>query len=155
VSFRVVYDVAVDGDYQLGFLGVGALCAFFGAIFFKDRCQLTARQRLVCYLVCLAAVANLAIFGFANRERIVLVRSLHEGRCKVIEGKVENFVPMPEGGHREGEFSVGDQRFHYSDFRECAGFHNSASYGGPIRLGIYVRIHYIGDNIAKLEVRDR
>ncbi len=35
-----------------------------------------------------------------------------------------------------------------------AGFHQSVQHGGPIHEGLQVRIHYLGNDIAKLEIDD-
>jgi hypothetical protein len=76
----------------------------------------------------------------------------------VVEGVVENFHPMPATGHDEEHFTVQGVYFAYSDFGVTSGFNNTSSHGGPIREGLYVRIHYTGSatagKIVKLEVGD-
>lgn len=72
--------------------------------------------------------------------------------CTMIEGRVENFHPMPEAGHEMESFDVAGQHFEYSDFHLSAGFNNSASHGGPIRAGLPVRICHRDGLILILEV---
>jgi hypothetical protein len=67
---------------------------------------------------------------------------------------VTHFRPMPVTGHGVESFVVGGKRFQYSDFAMRAGFDETRSHGGPVREGLHVRIHYFGDDIAKLEVED-
>jgi hypothetical protein len=69
---------------------------------------------------------------------------------------VENFVPMPHGGHAEESFSVSGIPFRYSDFQMTDGFNQTSSHGGPIKNDSYVRICYdpSGNVILRLEIRD-
>ena len=78
------------------------------------------------------------------------------GGCRVVEGPVENFVPMPYAGHAVESFSVARIPFKYSDYMITDGFNNTSSHGGPINGDSYVRICYDpSDNvILRLEVRD-
>ncbi len=62
---------------------------------------------------------------------------------------------MPYEGHKEESFSVGNRRFHYSDYAVTSGFHNSRSHDGAIQEGVNVRIHCTGNAIAKLEIANR
>jgi hypothetical protein len=77
---------------------------------------------------------------------------LREGRYSVVEGPVTDFVPMPYEGHAQESFTVNGHRFSYSDYIMTAGFRKTASHGGPIREGLYVRISYSGNLILRLEV---
>jgi|1186.fasta_scaffold20337_3 hypothetical protein len=80
-------------------------------------------------------------------------RALRTGDYKVVEGRVENFAPMPWAGHGDETFDVNGVHFAYSDYTVTAGFNNTASHGGPIRAGLPVRISYKGDGeILRLEV---
>ena len=76
----------------------------------------------------------------------------------VVEGAVANFHPMPAAGHEDEHFTVQGVYFAYSDYSVTSGFNNTSSHGGPMREGLYVRIHYTrsvtGETITKLEVRD-
>ena len=81
-----------------------------------------------------------------------LAATLRDGRCEIIDGIVSDFHPMNYSGHEEEWFVVDGKRFEYSDYIVSPGFNNTASHGGPIRKGIRVRVHYRGNDIAKLEV---
>jgi len=78
--------------------------------------------------------------------------ALQEGKTVVIEGKVENFIPMPKSGHSNESFTVAGNKFEYSDHEITAGFNKTTAHGGPIRSGMYVRINALGNRIARLEV---
>ena len=89
-------------------------------------------------------------------EYIVLRQALRAGKCKIVEGVITEFDPMPWAGHQDESFVVKGIRFEYSDFSPKAGFHQSSSHGGPIRLGLRVKIFYIetgqSRDIARLEI---
>jgi len=80
------------------------------------------------------------------------VMALRDGQYAVVEGYVSDFVPMPHSGHSMESFVVQGHRFSYSDYVVSAGFNNTASHGGPIREGLYVRVTYTNDVILRLEI---
>ena len=79
---------------------------------------------------------------------------LHDPNLSVVEGTVENFVPMPYGGHARESFTVAGRHFSYSNYILTAGFHNAASHGGPIKPGLHVRLTYVGNDILRVEVAE-
>jgi hypothetical protein len=79
-------------------------------------------------------------------------QSAQPGRCKIVEGRVEHFHPMPAQGHDVEHFDVRGVEFSYSDYIITAGFNNTASHGGPIREGLPVRICYRDGEILRLQV---
>jgi len=93
-------------------------------------------------------------------DYVTLIDARRSGAFEVVEGPVENFDPMPAWGHKHEAFSVRGVEFSYSDFRITSAFNNSASHGGPIRRGAYVRVSYVGgdhstdsNQIIRLEMR--
>jgi hypothetical protein len=76
--------------------------------------------------------------------------------CRIVEGPVQNFVPMPASGHGQESFSVAGVPFSYSDFRITGGFNTTAYRGGPVKGDSYLRIcyHPSGNVILRLEMRD-
>lgn len=77
---------------------------------------------------------------------------------KIVEGEIENFNPMPYGGHAVESFTVGGVYFEYSDYISMDAFNNTASHGGPIKNnGQQVRLSYITvdeeNRILKIELK--
>lgn len=77
---------------------------------------------------------------------------------KTVEGKIENFNPMPYEGHAVESFTVNGVYFEYSDYILWDAFNNTASHGGPItNNGQLVRLSYITVNdenrILKIELK--
>ena len=86
------------------------------------------------------------------------MQALQNGTALVVEGRVDNFTVSASG--KAESFAVQGIQFGYSEFSDSVGFHNTSAYGGPMKDGLLVRIHYIdleGDpsepTILKLEVR--
>jgi hypothetical protein len=79
--------------------------------------------------------------------------ALQQGRYRVVEGKVENFVPMPEAGHAEESFSVRGVKFRYSDYSPTGAFTQTAVHGGPLRSGLRVRLGYLPGPYENLILR--
>jgi DNA-directed RNA polymerase subunit RPC12/RpoP len=94
------------------------------------------------------AIASFAIYNGQKNSREYLL----SGHASYVEGEVQDFVPMPYAGHADESFTVKGVHFSYSDYGITPGFNNSASHGGPIRQGLYVRIWYSGNDILKLQL---
>jgi hypothetical protein len=82
---------------------------------------------------------------------------LMSGSCNTVEGKVENFDPMPHSGHKHESFTVNGVNFAFSDYVVTGAFNNTKSHGGPITADSYVRICYAPEegrnHILRLEIR--
>jgi hypothetical protein len=100
----------------------------------------------------ICVVISLQSFIRSYCDYLELKNSLTNGSAIVIEGLVENFVPMPYAGHSYESFTVSGHKFEYSDYHKTGAFNNTKSHGGPIRQGIYVRITALGNRIVRLEV---
>jgi hypothetical protein len=110
------------------------------------------------FFVIFASVSTLVVFGSTYSSRRDLLQVYRTGNYSVAEGIVEDFHPMPYGGHQSECFRVGKEKFCYSDYVASPAFNQSASHGGPIRAGLPVRISYYEDDnfqahILRLEIR--
>jgi len=81
--------------------------------------------------------------------------ALRTGRVSTVEGYVRDFDPMPFTGHKNEKFSVNEVTFSYSDYDLSPGFNQSASHGGPVHGGEWVRIKHLGNSILQIEVARR
>lgn len=105
-----------------------------------------------------AVFCVITIFAVANGYYNIVV-PYQKGDYKVIEGKVENYNPMPYEGHKLESFEVNGIQFEYSDFTVSFGYHHAASHGGVIsKNGMNVKIGYVEYNhkneIVQIEVKD-
>jgi hypothetical protein len=103
-------------------------------------------------LLGLCSLWSLQTFTQTYSDYRELRNALQHGKTVIIEGRVENFIPMPHEGHSMESFIVAGHKFEYSDYNVTAGFNKTSSHGGPIRSGLYVRICALGTRIARLEV---
>ncbi len=89
-----------------------------------------------------------------------LVASFTDGSGMIVEGSVADFHPRPlnsKRGDPPESFTVGGVPFAYAQHAITGGFTKETLRGGPIRLGLPVRIHYlpmphVGNVIARLEI---
>lgn len=94
------------------------------------------------------------ISTYSNHVRLKSIAM--ENRCRVVDGPVEQFEPMPRSGHGSETFLVKGVPFKYSDWAINGGFNTTSLNGGPIKADSYVRICYAPDNniILRLEIAE-
>jgi hypothetical protein len=162
MTYTTVFDASQHGYENfwsltpiLILVALGAMLVFRPALMQLVLPQgLQGRARRIfswCYFIFSLLMAAALLPGtLAEYQRAT--SDLREGRYSVVEGPVSDFMPMPYEGHAQESFTVNGHRFSYSDYIMTAGFRNTASHGGPIREGLYVRISYSGNLILRLEV---
>jgi hypothetical protein len=166
--FVKVFDV-VDAGFKdwtfpafgLIFVVIGTALAFFPAAIRTTGIPYlqvhTGFRKVFPYIfLSFAVLWTVAMFAATYSKHLQYTSMVQGNGCRVVEGAVEHFVPMPYGGHAVESFSVSGTRFAYSDFLITGGFNNTASHGGPISGGAYVRICYDPSSnvILRLEIRD-
>ena len=81
---------------------------------------------IILIFVCCATVAA-QVDMYKN-----IVVAYQEGQYETVEGRVENFVPMPYEGHAQETFQIDGVGFAYSDYSTILGYHNAKSHGGVV-----------------------
>lgn len=162
-NYDLVFDLAQAGYRQWWFPAFGLIFVFVGSLLvfapqpmqrllpygFQGKARRVFGWRFLSFALLWSVVSFLSTYGLY----LSLKHAEESGRFRVVEGKVQNFHPMPYGGHAMESFEVGGVQFSYSDYVVTAGFNNTASHGGPIRQGLPVRVSYVGNSIVKLEIR--
>ncbi len=94
------------------------------------------------------------MFLGAFQERSRCLAWAKSGSFERVEGKVEDYHPIPTGGHGYESFTVAGVFFQYTDGDELAngGLTQTPIHGGPVLKGKYVRICYHEGRILKVEV---
>ena len=101
-----------------------------------------------------AFLASLVGLAGSIKEHHRLQKQLQDGSYQVVEGTVQDFVPVPPEGHALGSFQVGATTFHYGyGGLGNIGFESEFDRGGYIRDGVHVRITYDNQRILRVEVR--
>ena len=100
-------------------------------------------------LFCLCGIAFVTLWS-----AVVLIAQLNmynktvgaygRGEYQIVEGYVENFDPMPYGGHADESFEINGVKFSYSDYSIHPGYNNTKSHGGVIKEnGQHLKIGYV------------
>lgn len=93
------------------------------------------------------AVFSLLIFLGHRHMYEKTVVAYKNGEYEIVEGYVENFVPMPYSGHAMESFEIDGVHFEYSDYNLIQGYHNTRSHGGVIYGdGQYLKVGYVKYN---------
>lgn len=156
-EYVVAFDLLDAGYRQWTSPAFGLIFVAVGVflVAFRERIRgpAWARRAVAFFFLGFSVLWTIVAFVGTYGQYHSLSRALREGQVEVVEGPVEDFVPMPHGGHAMESFRVGGVPFEYSDYMITAGFNNTASHGGPIEPGLEVRITYVGGDIVRLEVR--
>lgn len=154
-EYITVYQISKQSfDWPFALLGgivplIAGIAIFLG----KRRLHWERPPWLMPIFACCFGLIWLCTAGISVlHEDFQALATYQKGDYQLIEGSVTDFQPMPYEGHQEECFTVQDKRFCYSDYIVTAGFHNTASHGGPIRAGLSVRIAYSGDTILRLDI---
>ena len=156
--YDTVFDLQRTDYSEWWFPAIGiSLALVFGLIlYYRERLarqRPSQMQRVIAWAVlCVVGLWTLWAFQATYGEYRRLIADLNDGRVKVVEGMVSNFVPMPPQGHALETFEVSGQTFCYSDNSVGPGFKNTAIHGGPIRNGLGVRITHVDGVIVRLEI---
>lgn len=164
-EFVKVFDIADSGFKSIGFGSFGFIFIALGIVYFfspkilkKLNLYKTEKEPIF------KKISRYFFLGFAILWTSLSFystygeyRLLQSSDCKMVEGPVENFDPMPEAGHKNESFSVRGVPFSYSDYVVTSGYNNSASHGGAIQKHSVVRICYValtnGNAITQLYVK--
>ena len=156
-SYHTVYEISpITGDL-LGFILTPLLFIVFGIAMVKGWVEFKGKRP--------SKYFGYFFIGFSLRGEILLIvdsstkyvdmkRELRSGQYRIVEGGVEDFVPLQDFGNKRESFSVNAVRFSYSDFINTQCFNTSSTHGGPIRANLRVRISYVDNCILKLEVAE-
>jgi hypothetical protein len=152
MSYVVVFDIAQAGLKGLDFVAVNLCAALVALVLVAIFGYLAARRARNYHLIALGFIVVVLrlLGGWKAYRDYAAARSC--GEARVVEGVVSYFKPVPFTGHGSEVFCVNEKCFRYSDYRATPGFNNTSSHGGPIRLGLPVRVTYVGETIVKLEI---
>jgi len=153
MTYQTIFDVGETYSF-LWFPAVGVIFVVSATFFFIFRRYLSPRflQFIPIVAVIFGVFWTLTSIVLTMLPHIRLASALSAGRCTVVEGEIHNFRPMPPSGHGDESFTVNGIAFVYSDFVMSPGFHQTSFRHGPIREGLHVRIHFLGNDIARLEI---
>jgi hypothetical protein len=162
MNYELIFDAGEAGYTTWPFAVVGVLFVVIGVLVVRHRRSLPTRfhrgmspQGVSVFAYAFlgfALVWTTGAFATTCFDYVSLRSAIRGGQAEVVEGRVDNFSPMPFSGHAMEHFTVCGVPFSYSDYVVTAGFNQTRSHGGPIREGLWVRIAYSGNDIGRLEV---
>jgi predicted PurR-regulated permease PerM len=158
MEYEVVFDILDTGYRFWWFPAGGLLFVLIGIILVKFRKIIAPRiprifiSIFVFFWLSFACLWTVVTFAMTFSDFLTLQNAMQNNLADFVEGTVTNFSPMPYSGHVDESFEVNGHKFSFSDFAITAGFNNTKSHGGPIDEGVHVRIWYIKNKIARLEI---
>jgi hypothetical protein len=154
--YRLVFDVTQGGLTILWFPLLGLLGIAGSAVVILLRKYLWPRSLafilVVVPIVIVLWTVTVSVMTIGSYVR--LASALRNGRCKYVEGPITEFVPMPPSGHGWEVFKVGGVSFRYSKYDITPGFRQVRVDGSPLYQGAWVKVWYIDNEIARLELKD-
>jgi hypothetical protein len=161
VNYELVFDVSRD-SFDPSPLCIGLALVLAGIYMwftrdsvglFRSRIKTRAGRTLFAgvYLG-FAVLATTLIAAVGGYRYWRAERTLRKGEFAVVEGPVEYFHPMPDEGRGVERFTVRGVQFAYSEYIWSPRFNKTASHGGPIREGLWVRIAYFDPGDTKYEI---
>jgi hypothetical protein len=142
LNYQVVYDASQTGiDWLPIFIATVVLTAAIIGWRGRHRPYIRGEPWIAGIILIFAVMmAPCLIIGKIN-EYITAQTRLRTNQMEVVEGRIENFSPglNPKAVER---FTVKDVSFSYSEQVSTPGFHRTTYWGGPMKAGLQVRIHY-------------
>lgn len=162
VAFTTVFDASNPWSHDWWFASFGLLGVAMGILavvqpeLFERRgstpLRTKARAGFGWFFATGATLWTVASFWQTYHGWQKTANKLRQGQFSVAEGPVIEFQRVPFGGKGWEGFTVDGHRFWYSSYIITPGFHQYASFGGPLREGEYVRVTYRQNLILKLEI---
>src|SRR5262245_21536651 len=132
MTYKTVYDAADQGVWAYSFPAFGLIFVFLGLTMVMkpsllDRAMpggLQGSARTAFRWVCLlfSIFWTVTSFSAIASQQKQAADALQGARFDVVEGVIENFVPMPYEGHKRESFDVAGRHFSYSDYIITPGF---------------------------------
>ncbi len=161
MGYTTVYEVTSEASVpDLLPIIIGLALILFSLLFFLHP-RVKASTIMKCFglaWLTLATLLTAVISGLSIYDKWELNKAYRGGRFTVVEGRVENFVPISPGGKGTETFTVDGVRFQYSDNEITGAYNKTLSHGGEIAPDRTVRLSYVENRrikrnlIVKVEV---
>jgi hypothetical protein len=158
VEYRTIFDVLDAGYRQWTFPAFGLIFIAAGIAiphFIRSGLMRQASERKLRWFrpifIGFATLWTLGSFASTYSDYRRAVHALQSGQAHVVEGPITDYQIIPM---KSESFTVQGVRFRVSDYEVTAGFNNMASHGGPIRVGLPVKIWYLEGEILRLQIKE-
>jgi hypothetical protein len=161
MDFSTAYDVAWEKE-NYSFLIIALAFCFIGLSLIYFTYKKRSLQNIIFNIglgfISFSLIGIFVVIFFQLGPLYKAKKLVANREYKIVEGTVDNYQPMPYEGHANEKFDVAGIHFEFSDYDINVGYHNSASHGGVIKAGRYVRITYSTVSakltILKLEIQN-
>lgn len=149
--------------YLLLIIGIGLIVSLFLGYkqhkeMFNWNSQAVKKLLIGCTFIAMSLMFLLIFLGTQFSDNFKARHIIRKGTFTIVEGKPQNYHPMPKDGHDVESFDIEGVHFEYSDFHPKFGYSNAASLGGVIRPENYYRITYLeepyNNAIIKIEIKE-
>jgi uncharacterized SAM-binding protein YcdF (DUF218 family) len=147
-----VFDLVEDGLRQIWIMPLGGLALVALTAMCVVIMRRSERAWFAWLMLAIAGIFTVVSTVVPLSTYFKYRRALATGMYESVEGRVENFKPMPAGGHDNERFTIRGEEFVYGDYTNSPFFHKAAVNGGPVREGAYLKVSHVRGNIIRLEV---
>ena len=150
------FDIAGSGFQSWGVVLTGIVLALIGLLLFiiiEGTSTRAALYKWGALVFCLGSlfIGASALRGYMHYREITSPATSPE----IVAGVVKQLHQAGQLGSQVERFQVDSQKFSYSGSSFEPGFHQTFAQGSPLRNGMLIRVHYVGDTIVKLELCKR
>jgi hypothetical protein len=159
MSYDVIFDLAQEGYRTWWFPAHGLVLMVCGLGLVKFRARLPAHgpawvnRYFPFVFLTFMTLWTLGAIWSTYTEYMTLTAALRAGNVQIVEGMVSAFSPQPKEGKRNESFCVAGRCFFYSAFNVTNAYNRTATNGGVIKDGLFVRIHHVDGRIVRLEIK--
>ena len=149
--------------YLLLIIGTGLIISLFlkdkqHKEIFNGNSEAVKKLLIGCAFIAMSLMFVLFFLGSQFSGTFKARHIIRKGTYTIVEGKPQNYHPMPKEGHDEESFDIAGVHFEYGDFHLKFGYSNAASLGGVIRPENYYKITYFeepyNNAIIKIEIKE-
>jgi hypothetical protein len=155
--YRTAFEVSYFADDTiLGFcfLAAGILVSIVAIRLWKVRAGLAAA--FATFVGFVFTLVSIILICFNLWESHRFIAALRTGHCGIAEGTVEVLHMEPAEGHDPGDrIRINGREFQFSNYRSTVAYNQTISHGGVLVQGARARLHYIGNDILKVEVAQK
>jgi hypothetical protein len=155
-SYRLIFDASQNGSVLIVWMLIPLFAMLFGLLGWglaksSDEGFVSKGKIFMAIAACGLIFSIVLLLGNWN-QYYQATRALRLGDYETVEGIVQDFVPMPPGGHATESFTVGNVPFHYGAGWGSIVFNSEWNHGN-LRNGAHVRIAYKNEDILRIEVQ--
>jgi hypothetical protein len=157
------YTTVFQVSYLSNGLALFSAAALLGSLFFAAVATMVyrrlsppeaeaSRQKFMYFRLIPVGCAALAAVWLASNiyDASKFTSALRDGRCAIVEGQVHVIRQEPFDGRGGGVIQIADKTFHIATHQDKLSYR-----GGQLLVdGITARVHYLGNDMLKVEIKD-